>query len=498
MRCWLLVFFWLSSVLSSSVTAQQARYQLGKQVIGFETAFQQSLAEIQARKAVLPSLERAVQAFFSMSFTGAEKSIDEAWLQLLPENQQALLSSLIPLRLSLAKHWYDTAEEELLLELALAYESKTPLQLPVTMQIEFVDAQGKRTQVEAKTLTKLPFKETVSIKELEEGDWEILVTIQSSDVQWLLPKQMVSRTKDLGSRFSEVKEQVDQAKAKASDTQQRSTQLMLNILRDLRNGRKLETDFPAHQILRTLQEWNASRWSEQNQNAVNHNAVKQEAEPQSLEQDALPTLGGSYLPGQYWLELAGKKSSSVVRISVPPQSSGKLPVLFAFHGAGGSENMFFDAYGAGEIVSLSRKAGYVLVCPRQPLLGGLLSMEEMLEQLALLAPIDMERVAVLGHSMGAAQAIAQVERGKPGMVRGAVILGGGRGVSKPEIWRSIPVFAGAGDRDFGKRGVQQFAASCRKEGGVVREETYEAIEHLGIVQVALPDVFQWLEPHLKK
>jgi predicted esterase len=180
------------------------------------------------------------------------------------------------------------------------------------------------------------------------------------------------------------------------------------------------------------------------------------------------------------------------------QAEGKLPVLFAFHGAGGSENMFFDAYGAGEIVSLSNKAGYVLVCPRQPLLGGVLSVEEMLGQLSNIVPIDTERVAVLGHSMGAAQTIAQVERGKPQTVRGAVILGGGRSISKPDMWRSIPVFAGAGERDFGKRGVQQFAASCRKEGGVVREEIYEAIEHLGIVQVALPDVFSWLEPLLQK
>jgi dienelactone hydrolase len=123
---------------------------------------------------------------------------------------------------------------------------------------------------------------------------------------------------------------------------------------------------------------------------------------------------------------------------------------------------------------------------------------EMLEQLSQLVSIDTKRVAVLGHSMGAAQTIAQVERGQEGMVRGAVILGGGRGISKRELWKSLPVFAGAGDRDFGKRGVQQFASSCRKEGGVVREEIYEAVEHLGIVQVALPDVFRWLKPLLEK
>ncbi len=473
MRSWLLGLFCVCFVIPSSGFAQQARYQLGKQVIGFETAFQQNMSKIEARRAVLPSLERAVQAFFSMSFAGAEKSIDDAWLKLLPDDQQSQAASLIPLRLNIANHWHDTNTEELEIELSSAYESKSPLQLPVTLQVEFADSRGKRTAAQTKSLTQLPYKEVFSIKDLVEGDWGICVTLECNGIRWTLPSQIVSRTGSLEARLSKAKEGFEQQKSKEPDTKQRSLQLMLNVLRDLKNGRTLETDFPAHQILQTVEQWTADTVQ-------------------------LPASANAYLPGQYWFELDGKKSTTVVRVSVPVQAEGKLPVLFAFHGAGGSENMFFDAYGAGEIVSLSNKAGYVLVCPRQPLLGGVLSVEEMLGQLSNIVPIDTERVAVLGHSMGAAQTIAQVERGKPQTVRGAVILGGGRSISKPDMWRSIPVFAGAGERDFGKRGVQQFAASCRKEGGVVREEIYEAIEHLGIVQVALPDVFSWLEPLLQK
>lgn len=472
--------FWLSLGLPSSVFAQQARYQLGKQVIGFETAFQQSMSQIESRKAVLPSLERAVQAFFSMSFSGAEKSIDEAWLKLLPDEQQARAASLMPLRLSLAKHWQDTDVNELEIEVSAAYEAKSPLKFPVKVEVEFVDGQGKPAKVQSLSLEELPYQGMVSTKDLAEGDWGIVVTLEHEGARWKLPTQIVSRTSALETRLATAKANFEQVKSSASwDTKLRSQQLMLSLLRDLKNGRKLETDYPAHQILQTIERWNA-------------NPV------------GLPTLESAYLPGQYWLELSGKKSTTAVRVSIPPRSEvasqgeSKLPVLFAFHGAGGSENMFFDAYGAGEIVSLSNQAGYLLVCPRQPLLGGMLAVEEMLQELSQLIPLDTERVAVLGHSMGAAQTIAQVERGKPGMVRGAVILGGGRGIAKPDLWKSIPVFAGAGERDFGRRGVQQFAASCRKEGGVVREEIYEAIEHLGIVQVALPDVFRWLEPLLQK
>lgn len=73
MKTWWLTLTVLCLAAPSSGFAQQARYQLGKQVIGFETAFQQSMSQLESRKAVLPSLERAVQAFFSMSFSGAEK-----------------------------------------------------------------------------------------------------------------------------------------------------------------------------------------------------------------------------------------------------------------------------------------------------------------------------------------------------------------------------------------------------------------------------------------
>jgi len=477
MRLWkfgrflLCVGVWMG--VSVSVCAQEARYQLGKQVIGFETAFQQNMSELESRRAVLPSLEKAVQAFFGMSFANAEKSIDEAWLKLLPEEQQAEASSLIPLRLHVDRHWYDTETAEFEIELTAAYDAKSVLSMPVKVQVELLDRDGKPTASETKSISQFPCKEKVSIEDLAEGDWGVAVTVEREKVSWKLPTQIISRSKSLETRFVKVKADFEQQKTKQSTTYQRSIQLMLNLLRDLKNGRSLETDYPAHQILQSVENW------------------IQEAK-------TLPRLEQAYLPGQFWFELDGKKSSTVVRVSIPKTAADKMPVLFAFHGAGGSENMFFDAYGAGEIVSLSQQAGYVLVCPRQPLLGGVLSVAEMLEQLSQLVSIDTKRVAVLGHSMGAAQTIAQVERGQEGMVRGAVILGGGRGISKRELWKSLPVFAGAGDRDFGKRGVQQFASSCRKEGGVVREEIYEAVEHLGIVQVALPDVFRWLKPLLEK
>ncbi len=62
---------------------------------------------------------------------------------------------------------------------------------------------------------------------------------------------------------------------------------------------------------------------------------------------------------------------------------GNVRVLFAFHGAGGSENMFFETYGAGRLVELAAARGWIVVAPRQSLMGGIgLTAEQQLEVLS--------------------------------------------------------------------------------------------------------------------
>ena len=154
--------------------------------------------------------------------------------------------------------------------------------------------------------------------------------------------------------------------------------------------------------------------------------------------------------------------------------------------------MFFDSYGAGRIATLAQEAGYVLVAPRQPLVSGMLSLGDLLDSIEESLPIDRERIDLIGHSMGAGQLIQQVEQ-NPGLVRSCVVLGGGRAIAKQAAWAKVPVFAAAGDLDFGKGGVLAFAQSAKSAQAVVEERIYENVEHLGIVQVSLTDVFAWLQ-----
>ncbi|MEY4567822.1 MAG: hypothetical protein RLY14_2792 [Planctomycetota bacterium] len=458
-----------------AVEAQQARYQLGKQVIGFETEFQNHLKDVEGRKAVLQPLEKAVQSFFRLALLDAEKSIDDAWVNLQPKESQSKLKALVPLRLKLDQHWIDVAQEELPFEINAAYESKEAVVYPIKLDVSISNSQGEVIRKSSFEIESLPYKGKIDVKSVEEGDWHIGVSLARDEVQWKLPTQIVSRTKSLEDRYVAIKQKVEGFKGEAKTTAIRTSQLNVNLLRDLKNGRVLETDYPSHRILQSLENQLDAVGGEQ---------------------------GGVRIgeAGQYWLELQGKSRSTVIRVSVPERKSTeeKLPVLFAFHGAGGSENMFFDAYGAGEIVRLAAQSGCLLVCPRQPLLGGMLSIEEMLDQLQDCVQIDRERVVALGHSMGAAQTIAQTEGAKLGSLKGAVILGGGRRIGKQDAWEGLPVFAAAGDRDFGRGGVEQFAESAKRAGATVKSEIYDSVEHLGIVQVALADVFLWMKPLLEK
>jgi len=469
---WLFVLFCFGA---NQLPAQQARYRLGKQVIGFETDFQEQMQDIEKRRLVLSPLENAVQSFFRLALTDAEPSIDKAWLALQPKESQPKLEALAPLRLELARHWVDAGAVDLAIKIEPAYSSKSELTLPLKLKLRFIDQNGEAVSSQDIIVDAIPFNHSLALKGLGEGDYRVDALLEADSVAWRMPPQLFSCSRDLEVRYEKLRTWLEAQKNQEKKTLLRTVQLNANILRDARSGRVLETDYPAHSILTQLESWQEGY----------------QGDSQSLKIQA---------PGEYWLELQGKSRSTVVRVNLPTKidPNQAAPLLVAFHGAGGSENMFFDAYGAGEIVKFSKEAGYVLVCPRQPLLGGILPIEELIGQLSDMMPINRDRVAALGHSMGAAQTIAQVEGAKAGTVQAAVILGGGRGVSKEDKWKGVPVFAGAGDRDFGRRGVEQFADTCRTTGAVVREEIYEAVEHLGIVQVALPDVFQWLQPLLNK
>jgi dienelactone hydrolase len=97
-------------------------------------------------------------------------------------------------------------------------------------------------------------------------------------------------------------------------------------------------------------------------------------------------------------------------------------------------------------------------------------------------------VFLVGHSMGAGQALALAANGKFAAV---AALGGGGRLSKPAAFAELPTFVGVGDKDSlalaGARALNKALTAANAKAVTYKE--YPGVEHLVIVREALPDAF---------
>jgi len=110
--------------------------------------------------------------------------------------------------------------------------------------------------------------------------------------------------------------------------------------------------------------------------------------------------------GDYWrvLKVKGKKDIPL-RVYLPESvdASKPYPLVVAFHGAGGDENMFMDAYGAGEIKELAEEHGFLLVTPLTYAFSGDAmgpNFDLLLDVITGDYNVDWSRIYAIGHSMG--------------------------------------------------------------------------------------------------
>jgi predicted esterase len=199
-------------------------------------------------------------------------------------------------------------------------------------------------------------------------------------------------------------------------------------------------------------------------------------------------------PGQFWLSVPIEaKKSAPVRLFVPRKldASKPVPLVVALHGAGGSENLFFEGYGAGRIVTECRKRGWLLVAPRSGLaFASAPPVPALLDRLAKRYPIDLTCVFLVGHSMGAVQTLELLQK-HPGGFAAAAALGGGGAVREPKAFAGLPLFVGVGEKDTLALGSARSLKKSLTAAGA-KELTYReypGVEHMVIVREALPDVF---------
>ncbi|OWK37654.1 hypothetical protein [Fimbriiglobus ruber] len=475
MRNTTLAVFAFSFVLALPTfsVAQVERYELGRRMKQLEIEWD-AHPDPAARKRAVAILPDAMNQFFTLQLGSAGRTLDEArhaldsadpapgavrWLDALAVVPEARL--------------IDASKSELRVEVRAFYPVKggTPKGATATLRI------GDEKPVTV-PLEKLPATVRLPLAG-KRGNRRLRFETKLDDriVSW--SEQAISAIGDLSKTIETVKAAAaDREKYEGTTLETATLKDRLELFRDLAAGETKETDYP---IAKTNGDYPIDYLMYQSYNMA----------------ISLIADGGftAQRNGQFWVTVpTGKDRRTPCRIFVPKGLDPKkpVPVVFALHGAGGSENLFFEGYGNGRIVAECEKRGWLLVAPRSGLafLGGPPPVPAVLDVLAQRYPIDRGRVFLVGHSMGAAQAVELVQQ-SPKTFAAVAVLGGAGRVRAPEPFATLPTFIGVGSGDTlalaGAKSLKKALETSSARNVTFKE--YADVEHMMIVREALPDVF---------
>ena len=150
---------------------------------------------------------------------------------------------------------------------------------------------------------------------------------------------------------------------------------------------------------------------------------------------------------------------------------------------------------------LAAERGWFVVAPRSTITKP--GHGDTIDELAKLYPeIDTSKVFVVGHSMGAGEAMREA-CANPKRFAAIAALGGGGG-TKPakgqeEAFQKLPIYVGVGEFDFALKQSEALAGNLQKAGVAdIKFKKFPVLEHMIIVQDALPEVFQFFDGVMKR
>ncbi len=476
----------LVMVTTGSLEAQVVRFELGQRVKRFELGWEQADAELRA--ATRPHLEKAVQSFFGLQLTGAAAAIDAAFCRLHVDTMESEAACRLALssRLKLGPLLADSSNQTVKIKLEPLYdvasdsqESQTAAEcFASTLVISWFDQQGNSLGEQQVSWTLALAGTEVALALPGSGDYtfhcDLLLPAKESQRENRIPftRAIISRVDLLAERLQEVKDSLRERNSESPSSEILTAQYLANVVKTLADGVTPEAPYPAARML------------------SNCEALLQPNG--SISQLFAPSLGMDQ-----WLVLASGDQQATVRVRLPQRDAGSAPddprpLLIAFHGVGGSENMFFENYGAGRLVELADERGWIVVSPQLGVLSSSMDVDRMVKVLSDYLPLRSDSVMLVGHSMGAAQVVKQV-RDNPNCCMAAVALGGGGSLGAINGGVAQPWYIAAGEYDFGKRGAEQLAQSLRSLNAEVVYREFDDVEHLVIVQAALNEVFSFLD-----
>jgi predicted esterase len=463
--------------------AQVERAELGKRLQRFELQWEQSPGEAQVASA--QPMQEAVSSFFSLRLLRAAEKLDEAWWTARARTPSEAERAVLAHRVAVSTLILNTASLTLTIKLEPFYKPSVAIE---NAEVDFFVTAAPTalpTQRPARLepigpTTRCSWADavagvTLDVAALPEGDYEIRTTVKLADETLELLPTGWSRIQDGPARLEKLRQATKERETEWSPWVRASLQDQARVMSSMLEGDAQEVDYPAHHWLVCCEKWVA-----QPENAA---ALIRET---ARERDV-------------WLTVAEGRKKVALRVRAPEQVDwGKpVPVLFLFHGAGGSENMFFETYGAGGAVTAGLQRGWLVIATRQALTGLSLDAQQILNAVQPIFPIDQDQVYFLGHSMGAGQVATQVGL-HPTLPRAVAAIGGGGRPRQIEAAAKIPWFVAAGSLDFGRSGAKSLSQSLQRAGGqriVYRE--YPNVEHMVIVQAALGDAFEFFDQTVK-
>lgn len=197
--------------------------------------------------------------------------------------------------------------------------------------------------------------------------------------------------------------------------------------------------------------------------------------------------------GDWWRAVVLSAERRVpVRLIAPPtavRSGVRAPLIVALHGAGGDENMFVDAYGAGVITRLADSLGALVV---SPLANGFtaVAFDSVVAVVQREYAVDSARIYVVGHSMGAGIA-AMLANTRGARLAAVAAVAGGAPITATDAPPALFI-AGGVDPVIPAARVKAAADATRAAGRTMEYRVLPSEGHTLIVGRVLPDAIAWL------